>query len=497
VRSRVLHFEVENSLSKVDSGFDVILLYPRERVNAFYYMIPLGLANIAAVLVQNKISVKIIDFNFYTGDILTDLKKWQPTVIGIGGTTGTRKGSFKLAMVCKSILPDIPVVFGGIHATFTAEDSLKYISEIDYVIKGEGEFSFLEFVNCILQKKPERLADIQGLSYRKDNEIIHNKPVRINNLDDLPLPARELCEGNYKIKLDYLGIEAEFLMTSRGCPFACDFCAAARMFPGGIRYRSIPNVKNEIDHILATKKVKALKIFDSTFTASRQHVLDFCEMIEPYKLLWECEIRVDTVDYELMKTMKEAGCCYVDIGFETTDDKILKSIFKTISVQQVENVLSWCKELDIKAKVFFTFGHLGQTYESCLRDVKYIKKNKDKIDFFATTVGIRIYPGTSLEKKALAAGIIPADFSWVKFKPSPWRTLVFEFEDQLILTQNKLGFFRLAKIVWKLVGNGTVGSFKYIVELLTINLKKILSCFFLTFKQVGYRLKHSMQKGNN
>ncbi|MDO9578548.1 MAG: radical SAM protein, partial [Candidatus Cloacimonadales bacterium] len=437
-----------------------------------------------------------IDFNFYSGDIYADLKKWNPAVIGIGGTTGTRKGSFKLAEICKEALPKTPVVFGGIHATFTAEDTLKHVPEIDYVLKGEGEFSFLSFVEIFIEKKKGNLFNIPGLSYRHDNQIIHNKPVRIDDLDTLPLPARELCEGNYKIKLDYLGIEAEFLMTSRGCPFACDFCAASRMFPGGIRYRSIDNVKKEIDLILSQKKVKALKIFDSTFTASRQHVLNFCEMIKPYNLLWECEIRVDTVDFELMKKMKEAGCCYVDIGLETTDSKILQSIYKTINVKQVEDVLSWCRKLQIKTKVFFTFGHLGQSYQSCLNDANYIKQNKDKIDFFATTVGIRVYPGTQLEKKAIAAGIIPTDFSWVKFKPSPWRHLLFEFEDQLLLTQKHLGFYRLSKIVWKLVMNGTVGSFNYICELIFINLYKLIRQLFLNIKQAGYQLKRASQKGN-
>ena len=99
-------------------------------------------------------------------------------------------------------------------------------------------------------------------------------------------------------------------MTSRGCSHACTFCVATRMFPGGVRYRSMVHVQNEIERILTYKNIGALKIFDSTFTVSREHVLQFCQMIKPYRLLWECEIRADTVDFDLLRIMKEAGCCY-------------------------------------------------------------------------------------------------------------------------------------------------------------------------------------------
>ncbi len=486
----------EKEFMKEKSQYDVILMYPREKISAFYYMMPLGLVSIASVLQQNGITVKILDFNFYSSDIRSDLLRWKPSVIGIGGTTGTRKGSFKLAEVCKKVLPETLVVYGGIHATFTAEDTLKNIPEIDYVIKGEGEFSFLEFVEIALARKQTDLTQIPGLSYRAGVKIIHNEPVRIDDLNSLPIPARDLCEGNYKIKLDYLGYEADFLMTSRGCPFSCDFCAASRMFPGGIRYKSIPLIKLEIDRILSIKKIKALKIFDSTFTASRQHVLDFCKMIKPYNLMWECEIRVDTVDFDLLKSMKDAGCCYVDIGMETSDEKILRSIFKFITVKQVEEVLSHCNQLGIKAKVFFTFGHLGQSFQSCLNDVNYIKRNKNKIDFFATTVGLRIYPGTQLEKKAVNAGIISDKFSWAKYTPSPWRKLVFEFEDQQILIQKHLGYLRLHIIIWKLVLNGTVGSWNFIFELLIINLRKLISNIFRFLKFTFYKLRFRLTRIN-
>ena len=476
-----------------ENKFDVLLTYPKENINAFYYMIPLGIAGIAAVLEQNGFSVKVIDFNFYHHDFRRYLKKWSPKIIGIGGTTGTRNGSFKTAKICKEILPEVSVVYGGPHATFTAEDTLQNIKEIDFIVKNEGEFPFLNMAEKFVRNKNIFLKNIYGISYRKEAEILHNPVTRIENLDILPLPARHLFEGKYKIKLDYLGLDADFLITSRGCPFSCDFCSAAKMFPAGIRFRSMEHIQKEIDFILSKKKIKALKIFDSTFTASKKHVIDFCRMIKPYNLFWECEVRADTVDLNLLKTMKEAGCSYIDIGLETTDRKMLDSINKKISVQQVENVIGWCREIGIKIKVFFTFGHLDQTYQSCLNDVSYIKRNKDKIDFFATTVGMRIYPGTSLFTKAKSSGLIPQDFSWVKFKAPPWKFLLFEFENQFILNQKQLNYWKLLFIVIKLVSNGTVGSIGFIKELLVINCHKLAKQFGIRFKFLYHIIRRKVR----
>lgn len=472
---------------------DVLLAYPRERVAAFHPMIPLGLANIAAVLEQNNFSVKIIDFNFYRGDFQKDLKKWNPKIIGIGGTTITRKKSYSIAKLAKEVFPDIPVVYGGIHASFTAEDTLNNVHEIDFVVKGEGEYAFLSLCDFFTGRNGDFIYDLPGLSYRNNNGFIHNKIKRIDNLDKLPPPARHLFNNKYKMKLDFFGVEADFLMTSRGCPHACTFCAASRMFPGGLRCRSVENIQSEVEYVLSQKNIKALKLFDSTFTASREHVLDFCKMIKPYNLLWECEIRADTVDYGLLRIMKEAGCCYIDVGLETTDRELLKKINKRIHPQQVENVLDWCRELGIKTKVFFIFGILGQTYESCLRDVEYIKKNKDKIDFYSTTIGMRIYPGTAIEKKARQLNLIPKNFSWANYKPPKWNYLIYEFEDIPILNQKQLNYFKLFKIFLTLLWRRNLASFGFIKDILVLNGIRLFSGLWIKFKYLIFALRRKVK----
>ncbi|MEA1876995.1 MAG: radical SAM protein [Bacteroidota bacterium] len=457
-----------------NGSFDTVLIYPKESLSIFENIIPLGLATIAAVLEENGISVKIVDLTLYRGNLIKDLQIWQPSVIGVSGTTVTRKGSFNAAKLSKKALPGTQVVYGGVHATFAAEDTLENISEIDYIIKGEGEYPFLKLCQCIINGESEDIFSISGLSYRRDGKIFHNKAERINDLDKLPPPARHLFDKKYGLKLDFYDLDADFIMTSRGCPAACTFCSASKMFPGGVRTRSAELIKPEIESLLKNKDIKALKIFDSTFTAKREHVLEFCEMITEFDLKWECEIRADTVDKELLTIMRDAGCCYIDVGMETVDPVLLTNLHKNVDVEQLEQVLVWCRELTIKAKVFFIFGHPGQSFGSCLKDLDYIKKNRKKIDYIAASIGMRIYPGTRIEAIAREKGIIAEDFSWARYKPPFSNLLMFEYGDVMVLRQKGLTTIHFLTLIVLLVVNRLIAPFSYYRKIVIYNLQKLL-----------------------
>jgi len=454
--------------------FDVILAYPKDGMRLFESMIPIGLASIGAVLRESGYRVKIIDFNHYSGSFTDDIVRWSPKLIGVGGTTPTRRQSFQIAQDVKSIFPEIPVVYGGAHASFTAEDTLNHISSIDFVVKGEGEFSITMLADRFVRGQSITFDTIPGLCWRENGTVVQNKHARIEDLGKLPIPARDLFDHNYPLTLDlFENVTADFIITSRGCPAACNFCSAARMFPGGVRLRPIDSVREEIEWLLSRKSIRGIKIFDSTFTAVKSHVEDFCKMIQPYNLLWECEIRADTVDYELLAKMKQSGCCYINMGLETTHEHILKKIAKKIDVAQVEQVLVWCRELGIKTKIFFTFGHIDETFEECLKDISFMNRFKSKIDFFATTIGMRIYPGTNLEIQARKRGLIAGDFSWAKFKAPLSNWLVLEPSDTMVLSQRQLGKVKLAMLICKLFLQGTVLSPAYIKKMILENGKNL------------------------
>jgi len=454
-----------------DNHTDILLTWPADGLRLFESMQPLGLLSIGTFMEQSGYSTQIIDFNHYKKDFRLDLLRLKPKVVGIGGTTATRKASFYTARLVKEVLPETYVVYGGPHATFTATDTLAHVPEIDYVIQGEGEYSFLQLVKALTGTSAVPLASVPGLAWRENEEICVNKPERIQDINALPVPSRKLLENDYPITIDHTDTPTAILLTSRGCPALCDFCSASRLFPGGVRFRGIEQIEAEILQILEQDPtIKGVKIFDSTFTASREHVENFCRMIRPYNLVWECEVRADTVTFDLLETMRDAGCIYINIGLESSSERALKRMGKSIKSQDVENVLNWCKDLKIMTKVFFTFGHLDQSVNEIENDIDYMLSLKDRITFFATTVGIRIYPGTILERKLQKRGYFPADFSWAKHKPSLRNYLVFEPADVMILEQPKLSLWKLARIIPHLFINRTIFSIAYIRKILSENL---------------------------
>lgn len=327
--------------------------------------------------------------------------------------------------------------------------------------------------------------DIPGLVWREETgKIRTNSPQRIQDFSTLPLPARDLFHHNYHMSIDHTDIVADFMMTSRGCPVLCDFCSASRLFPGGVRLRPLDSIEQELRGIQEHKPhVKGIKIFDSTFTAVRSHVVSISKLMHQFGFRWECEIRADSVDLELLTYMRDHGCVFVSIGFETTNNELLQKMGKKIQSQQVDQVIEWCKDLGIIAKVFFTFGHLGETYSQCHEDLKFLKANKKRIPFFGVTVGIRIYPGTVLEYRARKQGLIPANFSWYNY-------FVMEPGNVLILEQPGLRLPQLGRVLLKALRQGTTLSLAYVFKMVPLNLWMLLQ---MTMQQMRYT-KHKMQR---
>jgi anaerobic magnesium-protoporphyrin IX monomethyl ester cyclase len=155
-------------------SLDVLLTYPADGLRLFQSLIPIGLVSIGTVLKEAGYSVKIIDFNHYYRDFRRDLRRLSPKIIGIGGTTPSRKGSFLTARLVKAVNPRIPVVYGGVNATFSAAETLKDVPFIDYIIKGEGELSFLSLCDALLKKRGTATA-IPGLCFRAGQTIAEIK----------------------------------------------------------------------------------------------------------------------------------------------------------------------------------------------------------------------------------------------------------------------------------------------------------------------------------
>lgn len=382
-------------------------------------MPPLGLAWIAAVVRRHGYPVRIVDEQVERVDVGLLARELQPSIVLIGGTSHSRFDAFSRAAEIKAAVPAATVVYGGPHASFTAEDTLSHVHEIDIVVHGEGERSVLELVRWKeAGGRIHALERIRGIFFCVNGGVVSTGWRPLNReLDTLPPPARDLLPiERYNMHLEYLDLPALHVMTARGCPFCCAFCSASQMYDHAYAMRSPKLVVDEIESLVKQYRIKGFKIFDSTFTINKNHVRSFCHELVRRGLVmpWECEVRVGSVDKPLLEEMQKAGCYYLDIGIESADQEVLETMQKNIRIEQAERLLRWCEQLGLRTKVFFTVGHIKETYKAGVKTIRFIRKNLGRMTLVGYNPGIRVYPGTAVEVYARKNNLLPEGFRWSK-----------------------------------------------------------------------------------
>lgn len=300
------------------------------------------------------------------------------------------KSDVRLAELMKAAKPGIKIAFVGPHVTVKAEESLKASAAIDFVARKEFDYSVAEFA------WGENLEEIEGVSFRKNGNIVHNpdRPV-LHDLDALPFAVdiykRDLDITRYNIP--YLKHPYVSFYTSRGCPAQCAFCLWPQTMSGHEwRTRSVDNAIAEVEKALSLFP-EAREIFfdDDTFTWRKSRVLEICAKLKPLKFTWSCNSRV-TADYETLKAMKDAGCRLLIVGFESGDPEILKNIKKGATVEQALAFMKNCKSLGLTVHGDFQIGHPGETPETIKRTLRFAMQLDPE------TIQVSIshpYPGTA------------------------------------------------------------------------------------------------------
>jgi len=430
---------------------DILLVNPRERRGFFEKMPPLGLASLAAVLESGSIGVAIADFEIEHEPLENLLNRGQPRFLGISGTTHTRFESYDLARRAKRHSPDIVVIYGGVHASFTGRETLTAVPEIDYVIRGEAERSLPALIAA--KREGSDLRSIPGLVYRDDGGIKENKRSPRMDLESLPRPAYHLLNmKKYSLNMKFVKERGISLITSRGCLARCSFCSASRMFDHLVTTRTATTTVDMIEFLFREYGYSGIKVFDSTFTADRDHVISVCDEIvrRGLKFPWECEVRVGTVDRPLLETMRNAGCYYVDIGVESGNQKVLNLMRKGITVEEAEDTIRLCHDAGLKIKAFFSIGHIGENIADAEKTFELIERNRPMIDQIACGAGVRIYPGTYLEDYCQTNKLLPPDFSWTAPYEEKWLANIFQDTTVPILLQPQLGKAELESVVLRI-----------------------------------------------
>ncbi len=287
-------------------------------------------------------------------------------MVGFGGTIAECPQARSVSKLLRRV--GIKTMYGGPNATVNWE---RYIEDFDIIVKGEGELTVNEILNHIAEGK--ELNDIQGIVFRQDGNTINN-PDRgfIPDLDTLKYPARELLDlAKYlreaKPFLDVHPVDT--MVSSRGCPFACTFCSSKYFWKRTYRARKPEAVIEEIRYLMDKFGTKGIYFREDLFTVSKERTLEFCKLIKPLGIDWMCESRVDTVDEEMLETMKGAGCKAIDCGIESCSNKTLKLIGKGITLEQAKKTIELCKRIGIFIGGSFMIGFPHETKEDILENL--------------------------------------------------------------------------------------------------------------------------------
>lgn len=378
--------------------------------------IPLGLAYIGASLRENGYKVEIFDafasnvtnaiflegrmfrYGENWNEIQNKIREISPDIVGISDLFITQSpNAHKIAELVKDVDSDIITVLGGPYCTSDPLNSIKD-TKIDYMILGEGEYRFPHLVKSLNENKQ---PDFDGIAYKTksgDTHLRHPKET-ITNLDALPFPAFDLLElddyfratGLGKTRFKVLGRHINLtsrqasrykwmsMITSRGCPFNCIFCVIPTIWGRRWRARSAENVIEEILLLTSKYGIKEIQFEDDNLTYNRKRIERILDALiqEKLDLIWSTPngVRVDTLDENLLKKIKQSGCKELVIGVESGDQEIINNlIHKNINLSSVIKIAKICKEINLKLAAFYVFGLPGEKKEHIRTTFDFARK---------------------------------------------------------------------------------------------------------------------------
>lgn len=345
---------------------------------------PTDLMYCASMAKQNA-ECTIKDYSVEGGTLETlakDIKKLSPDIILVNVADTTFKTDMQAFETAKTIKPEILTVATGAHFLTESKNILKSNPALDVIIRGEPEIPFSKIV------QGEDFETIKGLTYKKNNQIFENEDAPfLENLDELPFPARDLINNDLYIRPDTDEKQA-IIRVEAGCPNNCFFCLATKVSGSKARYRSSENIISEIKECKEKYGINNFVFWSDLFTADREKVLDLCRKISAEKLNinWSANSRVDTIDEELLSAMKNSGCNLISLGIESGSQEILDKIGKRITKQQAENAINLCHSNNIKVFAYFVIGLPWEAEKNILETIDFaIKLNPDYVNFYTAT----------------------------------------------------------------------------------------------------------------
>ncbi len=322
---------------------------------------PNDLGYMAAVLRNMSIKVMIQDYmaeQKKEEDFINELHNFKPDMIVCSMVDASIINDLKTFSLAKKINPSIITVAKGSYF-FSAqydEETSRLFAPMDYALVGECGTIIDKLVSAL--NKGEDISTLKGLIWKQRDTYISNGPAEfVEDLDSIPFPSRDLMNNRLYVRPD-TGKPQATIQVDRGCEFQCTFCMSPIISGNKVRHRSITNIIEEINECVHKFRIHNFFFRSDNFTSNREFVLDFCEKIiqKKLKIKWVANSRVNPIDIEMLKKMKQAGCWLMAYGLESGNEKTLKRIRKGHNVQHCIDAVNAAKKVGLRTYVFFIIG---------------------------------------------------------------------------------------------------------------------------------------------
>jgi radical SAM superfamily enzyme YgiQ (UPF0313 family) len=377
-----------------------------------YFPFPFWLAYSTAILEKEGFKVFLKDSvaeESSLKNLFSEIKRFKPDLVVMEPSTPSFNNDLQIAKEIKQEF-GCEICFTGSHVSVLPEESLK--NSIDYVCIGEYDYTIRDLV--VKLEKGENPKDVAGLAFKESGKVqVNARRDLIENLDELPYPARHFLPMKKYNDLFCKGFPNIPMISSRGCPFNCSFCLEP-VFYGkpNYRYRSAKNVVDEMEHIIENYSPEEIYFDDATFTIGEKRVVDICDEILNRKLdiMWSCMGHA-SISKEVLKKMKQAGCRAIKIGVESASKQILKNANKSVNLKMVKDCVKNCKDVGLEVHATYMIGLPSETKETIRKTIEFALSLKTDTCQFSIATPL---PGTKFYETVKNKGWLKAE-RWEEF----------------------------------------------------------------------------------
>jgi anaerobic magnesium-protoporphyrin IX monomethyl ester cyclase len=420
--------------------YDIIFFYPY--IDSKIISPPLGILFLAAVLEEHNYRIKVIDDNldhYNLDDILTE----DTLFVGISSMTGPQLlSALEIAKGVRDRNPEIPIVWGGIHASLMPMQTISH-KLVDIVVEGEGEQTIVELADTLINKGD--LCDISGIYFKeKSGQVYYTGPRELLDFDSLPFPAWSHIEHNLETYMKNRGGRL-MIQFSRGCPFRCSFCYNKTFNKQTFRIKAPDRIIEEIEYLISKYNIRKFDICDDNFITYKKVFLDFAEKIEKRKLDVDLQlsVRLNYIDQKIIEGLSKARVSMLFIGVESGSQRIIDEIKKDIKIERIKAAIEMLSRSQIVGFYSFMFNFPFETLEDLMKTKDLAEFIYDKGKMILNLNSYCPYPGTELYERVVK------EFGFKE--PTTlehWSDVRWHRPTKLFDSNFSIGFVRAFLLIW-------------------------------------------------